>query len=859
MGKLERVARLNKSAQPQAATQNNSREVTLLNYTTVFTKAFGQAHPNRPDFLLAPRNECGVPKFVCSTMSTNLLPQTHFHDHETCADFVANFIHYEPLQLPETLPSYLPSPATTVQWQTGDCFDMAQLLCSILIGTGYDAYVVSGYAPKAITLVDSCETPLPFHKGGEERKGSQSTALGDNKYYVPAPKSLASQFLEDHDKREHLHQQRQATTSMAAPEKALSNTEKHDHYTAQSEVLDPLRGKRVHAWVLVLTGKRMLKRSIFIEPTSGVVSLVPDAPYYRVESVWNAANVWVNLEEERVAKDLVYELSDSTRWEPVLPYKLDQDVNEKHEHDEGMMIKTEEEEEEDGQQQHEVRKSTAEAPLSAEEGDAIPSLKKHDALDVALVVDDTAIQVPFPHSWVPKLDFDAERLYLRWPDGQKGTEFRNGRVDLFAPFKRQDGLVRRITKYDVELAAKGIFEACETCEEFQHRKDGLTSRVRVDGGGKQGWGETRTIETFEPGSQPSALRQLIQVDGARREFYFYSAVRLDGLRSRIEIFRRQVVLEFEGTHDATLFRSAKYAEEASGDGKSEPKIYKMKECYRRNNVVNAEVDVAKRTFNVRKGTIKVQYHYGKGSVTNSWRTYSKSGHTVVQIDPMSRPPTEADMVEEYTKLQVAEKECLNHLRESDREMDEILERRAEEERRITDAMSQSDLRDSSGEDWSVPSHLIVPTYDTVRNKVRDDVAEDDDGLLAMRDYLTPFLPLYAKKDGFVLSRSDAIKVRDDCLEALKERLVERANIVQSRLDEENAALSKRQATFQRNRDNIDASDEAEYERFCQASLFRIQILEQRLDRHSEMSKQRFWELDVKLRGDPRLTALMSPN
>ena len=60
-------------------------------------------------------------------------------------------------------------------------------------------------------------------------------------------------------------------------------------------------------------------------------------------------------------------------------------------------------------------------------------------------------------------------------------------------------------------------------------------------------------------------------------------------------------------------------------------------------------------------------------------------------------------------------------------------------------------------------------------------------------------------------------------QALKERLVERANIVQSRLDEENAALSKRQAAFQRNRDHMDPNDEAEYERYCQEAMFRIQV------------------------------------
>ena len=85
--------------------------------------------------------------------------------------------------------------------------------------------------------------------------------------------------------------------------------------------------------------------------------------------------------------------------------------------------------------------------------------------------------------------------------------------------------------------------------------------------------------------------------------------------------------------------------------------------------------------------------------------------------------------------------------------------------------------------------------------------------------------------------------------------MERATIVQSRLDEENAALSKRQTTFQRNRDHMDPREEEEYEAFCQEAMFRIQILEQRLERHTELSLHKYAELDTRLRSDLRLAAL----
>merc|ERR1719453_676012 len=120
------------------------------------------------------------------------------------------------------------------------------------------------------------------------------------------------------------------------------------------------------------------------------------------------------------------------------------------------------------------------------------------------------------------------------------------------------------------------------------------------------------------------------------------------------------------------------------------------------------------------------------------------------------------------------------------------------------------------------------------------------------DYLTPFLQDPISVTDPPLSREEALQAREACLRSLKDRLVERANIVQSRLDDENAALSKKQAAFQRNRDHMDPADEAEFERYCQEAMFRIQILEGRLDRHTELSLQKYAEMDARLRDDPRL-------
>ena len=49
-----------------------------------------------------------------------------------------------------------------LNWQAGDCFDFSIVLCSLLIGAGYDAYVVHGTAPKFITTKNESLMECPF-------------------------------------------------------------------------------------------------------------------------------------------------------------------------------------------------------------------------------------------------------------------------------------------------------------------------------------------------------------------------------------------------------------------------------------------------------------------------------------------------------------------------------------------------------------------------------------------------------------------------------------------------------------------------------------------------------------------------
>ena len=60
------------------------------------------------------------------------------------------------------------SPTTVLQRQKGNCFEYSTLLCSLLIASGYDAYVVNGYATRETCLADETREICPLLKKKEE-------------------------------------------------------------------------------------------------------------------------------------------------------------------------------------------------------------------------------------------------------------------------------------------------------------------------------------------------------------------------------------------------------------------------------------------------------------------------------------------------------------------------------------------------------------------------------------------------------------------------------------------------------------------------------------------------------------------
>lgn len=93
----------------------------------------------------------------------------------------------------DTQPETLVSPTLVLKQQHGNCFDYSILLCSLLIGVGYDAYCVCGYATQDVTQHILIRKTCPLLVKKEEKKEDKEEETRE-RYLVRSPRDLSSQF-----------------------------------------------------------------------------------------------------------------------------------------------------------------------------------------------------------------------------------------------------------------------------------------------------------------------------------------------------------------------------------------------------------------------------------------------------------------------------------------------------------------------------------------------------------------------------------------------------------------------------------------------------------------------------------------
>ena len=117
--KLLRTSRIDVMDQPESYRNNTQKEELMLQYVANFQRQFEDLYPKRKPLMLCPRNECGMRKFICTSLRPTQLPFESIYNYDKCAAFVADFIRYEPLELPTALPQHMPSCTAVLEWQAG--------------------------------------------------------------------------------------------------------------------------------------------------------------------------------------------------------------------------------------------------------------------------------------------------------------------------------------------------------------------------------------------------------------------------------------------------------------------------------------------------------------------------------------------------------------------------------------------------------------------------------------------------------------------------------------------------------------------------------------------------------------------
>jgi len=133
-------------------------------------------------------------------------------------------------------------------------------------------------------------------------------------------------------------------------------------------------------------------------------------------------------------------------------------------------------------------------------------------------------------------------------------------------------------------------------------------------------------------------------------------------------------------------------------------------------------------------------------------------------------------------------------------------------------------------------------------KTREKAGEKADK--AKMDFLAPFLPPTAAHRDLTLS--EALDVKARCLLSLKERLCERALIMEAHLADEEEKRDQKALNFER---GIDTP--ADWMKYNEQAEFRIKVLNMRLKQHEINAMIKYRDTEEKLMRDDRLLALRS--
>ncbi|XP_046705088.1 dynein regulatory complex subunit 7 isoform X2 [Silurus meridionalis] len=773
---------------PPSYSENSAEEKLMLSIAENFHTQYSYLYPDRKPLLLFPVNEVGVQKFVSTTLRRTLIPCPEVYDWQGCASFIADFLTLESLDCLTEVPKQLCSSTWVVQTRRGTCFEYSTLLCSLLLGAGYNAFCVSGYAVKEMCLIDLSHQECPLIKPQDTVKGKSPEKEEEvQKYRVKPARELKSTFKQ----RQEEKNQQEGRPPLAEQQNAESLKEDRPS--------DPLHGQRVHSWVLVLAGKRDISKNFFIDPLSGQSFPTSSSCFLGIESIWNHENYWVNMQDCRSGcTGMTFDLRDDLTWEYMLCGPSSSS-------------------------------SVASPDIEDEEQDEQDD-EETEELDL----------FKMPRSWVTQIHISEEDMESRFPGGSKLIRYRKATLERFSPYLLKDGLVTRLTTYDdLEYTQPNTVK-----EWYKSRQDKLQERELKKA-------SNVTTEHFSPGKSfcLKTHRYNLQVPETERFMEFYSKIRDDNLVTRLKT-HEEMTETFHGRLDFLYYRHVIYRplELAQKHGVQRP-IQKIVVKFHRDQSKPASSDVAELIFQISQNKIEVMYHLEDDRITPNFDIFEKPSKPDDPIsdkmcssfqvtDLLEKNSPKLNMHQTFELLMEMEEKTLTSIKASEKEVRDILEVRDQEESDIEMKISFYDMARNEKARQHVETQKQLAQEKQQKKEFKN------------LDILASFLAQWG--DPETLTKQQAVQIHANCLEHLKQRSVDMANRIQARYEKETEELQQKQHWYQKNRFNLTKQDEEEYLAYCSEAMFRIRILQLRLSRHKDSSPQKYVSLNKRLRKDSRL-------
>ena len=478
-----------------------------------------------------------------------------------------------------------------------------------------------------------------------------------------------------------------------------------------------------------------------------------------------------------------------------------------------------------------------------------------------------------PPSWVMPLALSPNSFEERYAGGAKILLHSRLRVELYGPYLRSDGMIRRLTHYADESCTL-VFRVDEV---FAHRRDKLVSRVLhpfvAEAPGSDAIGpESRESfeEHFNPGRdhglkklrvfgevglikmarapQRKARRLRTLVSRYEMEFYPEGRASHDALVSRVidvgsfleDSFSMALQPTLGGEYVSRRSVSYQYTREQLVKAHpldllpGEEYMVSMEEdLARRPDVANVDDDVASRKFLVARGDMREEFHLIEGHIFPSRITYKKhpfADSFPVHLDELPPRPTDYQEPEE-----VCARQAWSGRSSHDLYVRYVNMVRAENDaaEAVTNSIAESKSIITSREKERDRCLLVISVYDTLRRKIKrsqssaeaqaQSIALSANGPSELED--DPFAVFFHGK--LPTSIQDAHAIKNEALEFHRDRIISQVLIIESKMGRIRQHLKEREATIIRNQDHTTSEEVAEFADEKVRLQFRLRVLKMR--------------------------------